>query len=169
MAVIQSSIISTPLTTFIPSVPPRTPDTLQFSTRRTSGCFIRHSTSKTRRFFIHRATPPPKYIYPDPIPEFAHYESNKFREELKKRLYKDKETFGSDLDNVVDTCVELFSEFVHEEYGGPGTLLVDPFTNMFIELKQRRLPGADVAARASLLWAQNYLDHDWQIWNAKSA
>ncbi|KAK9064511.1 hypothetical protein SSX86_015893 [Deinandra increscens subsp. villosa] len=115
-----------------------------------------------------KATPFQKYIYPDPIPEFAAYETNKFREELRKKLCTERETFGDDLDAVLDTCSKLFSEFLHNEYGGPGTLLVEPFTNMLIELKQRKLPGANLAARASLLWAQNYLDRDWEVWNSKS-
>jgi hypothetical protein len=55
-----------------------------------------------------------------------------------------------------------------KEYGGPGTLLVDPFTDMLVALKEKELPGAPLAARASLLWAQNYLDQDWDVWNSNS-
>ncbi|KAL3511249.1 hypothetical protein ACH5RR_030650 [Cinchona calisaya] len=116
-----------------------------------------------------RANPPQKYIYPDPIPEFAEAETKKFREELVKKLLKEKETFGNELNAVVNICTEIFSEFLHTEYGGPGTLLVEPFTDMMVELKDKKLPGAPLAARASLLWAQNFLDRDWEIWNSTPA
>lgn len=62
---------------------------------------------------------------------------------------------------------QIFSNFLHKEYGGPGTLLVEPFTDMMVALKKRNLPGAPFAARASLLWAQNYVDQDWKIWISK--
>ncbi|RVX10594.1 Protein plastid redox insensitive 2, chloroplastic [Vitis vinifera] len=62
---------------------------------------------------------------------------------------------------------QIFSEFLHKEYGGPGTLLVEPFTDMLVALKEKKLPGAPLAARASLLWAQNYVDQDWEVWNLK--
>ncbi|EXB82645.1 hypothetical protein L484_027826 [Morus notabilis] len=116
-----------------------------------------------------RATTPfRKYAYPDPIPEFAESETRKFRNGLLKRLSKEKETFGDDLSDVVEVCVQIFGNFLHKEYGGPGTLLVEPFTDMMVALKERDLPGAPLAARASLLWAQNYVDQDWEIWNSKS-
>jgi len=56
---------------------------------------------------------------------------------------------------------------LHKEYGGPGTLLVEPFTDMMVALKKKKLPGAALAARASLLWAQQYVDEDWDVWNSK--
>lgn len=62
---------------------------------------------------------------------------------------------------------QIFNEFLHNEYGGPGTLLVEPFTDMMVALKERKLSGAASAARASLLWAQNYVDQDWETWNSK--
>lgn len=62
---------------------------------------------------------------------------------------------------------QILDEFLHKEYGGPGTLLIEPFTDMLIALKEKQLPGAAMAARASLLWAQNYVDQDWQAWNSK--
>ncbi|KAL0004120.1 hypothetical protein SO802_011681 [Lithocarpus litseifolius] len=114
-----------------------------------------------------RASPPQKYVYPDPIPEFAEAEIRKFRAEVLRNLLKDKDTFGDELDAVVDVCAEIFGEFLHKEYGGPGTLLVEPFTNMLVALNEKRLPGAPLAARASLLWAQNYVDQDWEVWNSK--
>lgn len=107
---------------------------------------------------------PPKYVYPDPIPEFAVAETEKFRGELRKKLLKSKETFGDDIDAVVEVCAEIFSEFLHKEYGGPGTLLVEPFTDMLLALKEKKFPGAPLAARAALLWAQNYVDKDWELW-----
>ncbi|KAL6294576.1 hypothetical protein ACE6H2_002718 [Prunus campanulata] len=116
-----------------------------------------------------RATKTPqKYAYPDPIPQFAESETQKFRAELSRKLLKDKETFGDDLHSVIDVCSQIFSEFLLKEYGGPGTLLVEPFTDMLVALKEKELPGAPLAARASLLWAQSYLDQDWEIWNSKS-
>nr|XP_043605863.1 protein PLASTID REDOX INSENSITIVE 2, chloroplastic-like [Erigeron canadensis] len=172
MAAFQSSLV--PLsssTTFITTslAPPKTSNFATINDQL--GCFIQcpHQSKSPCLSFHHvRAVVDEKYVYPDPIPEFAVYVTNKFREELKRRLYKqDRETFGNDFDRVVETCTQLFSEFVHKEYGGPGTLVVEPFTNMLIELKQRKLPGANLAARASLLWAQNYLDDEWQSWNDK--
>ncbi|KAK6133605.1 hypothetical protein DH2020_032635 [Rehmannia glutinosa] len=115
-----------------------------------------------------KATPSQKYVYPDPIPEFAAAETQKFKAELLKKLSKEKDTFGADLQTVVSVCAEVFSEFLHKDYGGPGTLLIEPFTNMMVALKEKNLPGAPLAARASLLWAQNHVDWDWEIWNAKS-
>ncbi|KAM0943135.1 putative protein PLASTID REDOX INSENSITIVE 2 [Dioscorea sansibarensis] len=110
---------------------------------------------------------PPVYVYPDPVPEFAIAETRKFRDELKRKLLKNKESFGSDVDEVVMVCSEIFSEFLHKEYGGPGTLLVEPFTDMLLTLTEKKLPGAPIAARAALLWAQNYVDKDWEIWSSK--
>ncbi|XP_019262191.1 PREDICTED: protein PLASTID REDOX INSENSITIVE 2-like [Nicotiana attenuata] len=122
----------------------------------------------TRHFSVHHSsTQPQKYVYPDPIPEFAVAETQKFKAELLKKLFKEKEIFGDELDDVVSVCAEIFNEFLHKEYGGPGTLLVEPFTDMMVALKERKLPGAALAARASLLWAQNYVDQDWETWNSK--
>ncbi|KAG6469228.1 hypothetical protein ZIOFF_073934 [Zingiber officinale] len=107
----------------------------------------------------------PVYLYPDPIPEFAKAETRKFEDELRKKLVKSKEVFRDDVDEVVKICAEIFKDFLETEYGGPGTLLVEPFTDMLLGLKVNKLPGAAVAARAALLWAQNCLDQDWEIWN----
>ncbi|CAI9756269.1 unnamed protein product [Fraxinus pennsylvanica] len=114
------------------------------------------------------ATQPQKYTYPDPIPEFGAAETQKFKVELLQKLSKEKETFGNDLHTVVNVCSEIFNEFLHQEYGGPGTLLIEPFTDMMITLKEKKLPGAPLAARTSLLWAQNYVDRDWESWISKS-
>ncbi|KAG6396516.1 hypothetical protein SASPL_142667 [Salvia splendens] len=107
------------------------------------------------------------YVYPDPIPEFAAAETEKFKAELLEKLSKQRETFGNDLRVVVDVCAEIFSEFLHNEYGGPGTLLIEPFTDMMLAIKDRKLAGAALAARASALWAQSYVDRDWEDWISK--
>ncbi|GFP80071.1 hypothetical protein PHJA_000150500 [Phtheirospermum japonicum] len=112
-----------------------------------------------------KAVPSQMYVYPDPIPEFAAAETQKFKAELLKKLSKEKDTFGDELQTVVNVCAQVFSEFLHKDYGGPGTLLIEPFTDMMVALKEKNLPGAPLAARASLLWAQNHVDHDWEIWN----
>ncbi|KAI3452769.1 hypothetical protein Pfo_009432 [Paulownia fortunei] len=115
-----------------------------------------------------KAVPSQKYVYPDPIPEFAAAETQKFKAELLKKLSKEKDTFGDDLQTVVGLCAEIFCDFLHKDYGGPGTLLIEPFTDMMVALKEKNLPGAPLAARASLLWAQNYVEEDWEIWNSRS-
>lgn len=37
---------------------------------------------------------------------------------------------------------------------------------MMVALKEKNLPGAPLAARSSLLWAQNFVDQDWEDWNS---
>ncbi|XP_031493504.1 protein PLASTID REDOX INSENSITIVE 2, chloroplastic-like isoform X1 [Nymphaea colorata] len=111
-----------------------------------------------------------KYMYPNPIPEFAIAETHKFRVELMKKLKKNRETFGDDCEEVLSVCseVKIFNEFLCKEYGGPGTLLVEPFTDMLLALKEKKLPGAPIAARAALLWAQNNVDRDWEDWTSQN-
>ncbi|XP_045801972.1 protein PLASTID REDOX INSENSITIVE 2, chloroplastic-like [Trifolium pratense] len=108
-----------------------------------------------------------QHVYPDPSPEFAEFETHKFKVELFQKLSDDVDEFGNELDAVIHVCAQIFSEFLHKEYGGPGTLLVTPFTDMLVALKKKKLPGAPLAARASLLWAQNHVDEDWEVWNSK--
>ncbi|OIT37996.1 hypothetical protein A4A49_27235 [Nicotiana attenuata] len=61
----------------------------------------------TRHFSVHHSsTQPQKYVYPDPIPEFAVAETQKFKAELLKKLFKEKEIFGDELDDVVSVCAE---------------------------------------------------------------
>ncbi|CAN1187604.1 Protein PLASTID REDOX INSENSITIVE 2, chloroplastic [Linum perenne] len=127
---------------------------------------VRFSPTPSSRNLAGAAAPPQKYVYPDPDPGFARRETQKFRSELRKRLVKEKQTFGGELEQVVEVCSEIFSCFLHKEYGGPGTLMVEPFTDMFVALKEKRLPGAPFAARAALLWAQNQVDQDWQVWHS---
>ncbi|KAM0055965.1 putative protein PLASTID REDOX INSENSITIVE 2 [Helianthus debilis subsp. tardiflorus] len=110
MAVFHTPTLSS--TGLITSLAPMPAKTLNSATVPTSGGFIKQFPSKTSHFFRLRATPLQKYVYPDPIPEFALDEMTKFREELKKKLYADREMFGDDLDAVLDTCTEVILEFV---------------------------------------------------------
>ncbi|KAI3970557.1 hypothetical protein MKX01_024204 [Papaver californicum] len=98
------------------------------------------------------------------IPKTLENETKRFRIEILNKLSKNKESFEGDLDKAVDVCSEIFSNFLHKEYGGPGTLLVEPFTDMLVARKEKKLAGAPMAAREALLWAQNYLDKDWETW-----
>lgn len=54
---------------------------------------------------------------------------------------------------------------MNEEYGGPGTLMVDPFWEMADTINQSELPGGPQAARAAVKWAQDHVDNDWKEWN----
>ncbi|XP_057528828.1 protein PLASTID REDOX INSENSITIVE 2, chloroplastic-like isoform X2 [Amaranthus tricolor] len=58
----------------------------------------------------------------------------------------------------------IFENFLHTEYGGPGTLLVLPFIDMADTLNERGLPGEPQAARAAVKWAQENVDKDWKEW-----
>ncbi|XP_026421472.1 protein PLASTID REDOX INSENSITIVE 2, chloroplastic-like isoform X2 [Papaver somniferum] len=104
-----------------------------------------------------------EYKFPDPIPEFAEAETEKFRANLIKKLSK-KDIYGDSIEEVVGICTEIFNTFLHTEYGGPGTLLVIPFIDMADTLTERGLPGAPQAARAALVWAQKHVDKDWNKW-----
>ncbi|KAK4760467.1 hypothetical protein SAY87_005360 [Trapa incisa] len=105
--------------------------------------------------------------FPHSLNQYAfRHETRKFKTDLKRKLREESETFGDDLDAVVDVCSQIFSKFLHDEYGGPGTLLVEPFTDMMLAIKDESLPGAAIAARAALLWAQSYVDQDWESWHA---
>uniref|UniRef100_A0A5B7AUG8 Uncharacterized protein n=1 Tax=Davidia involucrata TaxID=16924 RepID=A0A5B7AUG8_DAVIN len=106
-----------------------------------------------------------EYEFPDPIPEFAESETEKFRTHLLKKLLK-KDIYGDSIDEVVGICTEIFSTFVHTEYGGPGTLLVLPFIDMADTLNERGLPGGPQAARAAVKWAQDHVDKDWKEWTS---
>ncbi|XP_042418140.1 protein PLASTID REDOX INSENSITIVE 2, chloroplastic-like [Zingiber officinale] len=105
-----------------------------------------------------------EYQFPDPIPEFALAETTRFRTHMLERLTKKKEYFGDSVGEVVDVCTEIFSKFLHTEYGGPGTLLVIPFIDMADTLREKGLPGAPQAARAAVVWAQKHVDKDWKEW-----
>ncbi|TYJ43507.1 hypothetical protein E1A91_A03G157800v1 [Gossypium mustelinum] len=104
-----------------------------------------------------------EYKFPDPIPEFADAETDKFRSHLLNKLSK-KDTYGDSVEEVVGICTEIFSTFLHTEYGGPGTLLVIPFIDMADTINERGLPGGPQAARAAVKWAQDHVDKDWKEW-----
>ncbi|KAL2940304.1 Protein PLASTID REDOX INSENSITIVE 2 chloroplastic [Bienertia sinuspersici] len=106
-----------------------------------------------------------EYKFPDPIPEFAESETEKFKTHLLKKLSK-KDVFGDHLEEVVGICTEIFDNFMHAEYGGPGTLLVLPFIDMADTLNERGLPGGPQAARAAVKWAQENVDKDWKEWTS---
>lgn len=36
--------------------------------------------------------------------------------------------------------------------------------HILVSLKEKKMPGAPLAARTSLLWAQKHLDEDWKAW-----
>uniref|UniRef100_A0A7N1A707 Protein PLASTID REDOX INSENSITIVE 2, chloroplastic-like n=1 Tax=Kalanchoe fedtschenkoi TaxID=63787 RepID=A0A7N1A707_KALFE len=129
------------------------------------------TTSNHRSFPISNLSPgvagaatSEKYVYPDPNPEFTEAEVVKFRGEILKRLANEKEEYGDSLNEVVNVCVQVLREFLLKEYGGPGTFVVEPFTFIMVSLKEKNLPGAPLAARTSLLWAQKHLDEDWEAW-----
>ncbi|PKA51478.1 hypothetical protein AXF42_Ash002843 [Apostasia shenzhenica] len=105
-----------------------------------------------------------EYVFPDPIPEFADAETSKFKAHLLEKLSK-KDIFGDSLEEVVRVCTEqILSNFLHSEYGGPGTLMVVPFIDMADTINERGLPGGPQAARAAVVWAQNHIDKDWKDW-----
>ncbi|XP_031252491.1 protein PLASTID REDOX INSENSITIVE 2, chloroplastic-like [Pistacia vera] len=108
-----------------------------------------------------------EYKFPDPIPEFADAETDKFKTHLLNKLAK-KDMFGDSLEEVVGICTEIFNTFLHTEYGGPGTLLVIPFIDMADTLNEQGLPGGPQAARAAVKWAQNHVDKDWKEWTGDS-
>ncbi|KAL8035734.1 hypothetical protein ABFX02_12G116200 [Erythranthe guttata] len=74
--------------------------------------------------------------------------------------------FGDSIDEVVGICTQIFNEFLHTEYGGPGTLLVLPFIDMADTVNERGLPGGPQAARAAVKWAQAHVDKDWKEWSS---
>ncbi|XP_073131233.1 protein PLASTID REDOX INSENSITIVE 2, chloroplastic-like [Henckelia pumila] len=117
---------------------------------------------KRRDNFICRAEK--EYKFPDPIPEFADSETEKFRTHLIKKLSKKEDMFGDSVEEVVGICTQILSDFLHSEYGGPGTLLVIPFIDMADTLNERGLPGGPQAARAAVKWAQDHVDEDWKEW-----
>ncbi|KAL8150205.1 hypothetical protein V2J09_020013 [Rumex salicifolius] len=120
-----------------------------------------NSSFSSRRMQICRAA---EYKFPDPIPEFAEAETEKFKSYLLKKLGKKEDIFGDSLDEVIGICTEIFSTFMHTEYGGPGTLLVIPFIDMADTLEERDLPGGPQAARSAIKWAQDHVDKDWKEW-----
>ncbi|PIA62204.1 hypothetical protein AQUCO_00200299v1 [Aquilegia coerulea] len=104
-----------------------------------------------------------EYQFPDPIPEFAEAETDKFKAHLLAKLSK-KDIYGGSVKDVVGICTEIFSTFLNTEYGGPGTLLVVPFIDMADTINERGLPGGPQAARTAVVWAQKHVDNDWKEW-----
>ncbi|XP_023644776.1 protein PLASTID REDOX INSENSITIVE 2, chloroplastic [Capsella rubella] len=117
-------------------------------------------SSLSRRGFVCKAA---EYKFPDPIPEFAEAETEKFRDHMLKKL-STRDLFEDSVDEIVGICTEIFGTFLRSEYGGPGTLLVIPFIDMADTLNERELPGGPQAARAAIKWAQNHVDKDWKEW-----
>ncbi|KAK9052107.1 hypothetical protein SSX86_028735 [Deinandra increscens subsp. villosa] len=120
-----------------------------------------HTARRNPKTLIVRAA---EYKFPDPIPEFAEAETEKFRDHLIEKLSK-KDVFEDSVDEVVEICTQIFAKFMNEEYGGPGTLMVDPFWEMADTINESELPGGPQAARAAVKWAQDHVDIDWKEWN----
>ncbi|KAF5182547.1 Plastid redox insensitive 2 protein [Thalictrum thalictroides] len=118
------------------------------------------SVSSQRTKLLCRAA---EYQFPDPIPEFAEAETEKFKARLHEKLLK-KDIYGGSVKDVLGICTEIFSNFLHTEYGGPGTLLVVPFIDMADTINERGLPGGPQAARSAVVWAQKHVDNDWKEW-----
>ncbi|KAJ0428587.1 putative protein PLASTID REDOX INSENSITIVE 2 [Helianthus annuus] len=133
----------------------------QSSLHKTPSTYSINPTRRNRKTLIVRAA---EYKFPDPIPEFAEAETEKFRDHLIEKLSK-KDVFEDSVDEVVEICTEIFAKFMNEEYGGPGTLLVDPFWEMADTINESDLPGGPQAARAAVKWAQDHVDNDWKEWN----
>ncbi|KAL5539013.1 hypothetical protein UlMin_043909 [Ulmus minor] len=127
---------------------------------KTRAYIVPFSISSSRKQICKAAA---EYKFPDPIPEFAEAETEKFRAHLLKRLSK-KEIYEDSVEDVVDVCTEIFNTFLHTEYGGPGTLMVVPFIDMADTVHERGFPGASQAARVAVKWAQKHVDNDWKEW-----
>ncbi|KAL1222798.1 Protein PLASTID REDOX INSENSITIVE 2 [Cardamine amara subsp. amara] len=168
----SSSFISTSFSSFRCAIPIvsnlSSPDTITCGIKPTQ-LFKQHCRTKLRDFslssrprrgFLCRAA---EYKFPDPIPEFAQAETDKFRDHMLKKLSK-RDLFEDSVDEVVGICTEIFGTFLRSEYGGPGTLLVIPFIDMADTLNERELPGGPQAARAAIKWAQDHVDKDWKEW-----
>ncbi|KAK4376810.1 hypothetical protein RND71_003106 [Anisodus tanguticus] len=125
--------------------------------------FSHNTSSRNQENLICRAA---EYKFPDPIPEFADAETEKFRDHLLKKLPKKKDVYGDSVEEIVGICTEILNDFLHAEYGGPGTLLVVPFIDMADTINERGLPGGPQAARAAVKWAQSHVDNDWKEWNS---
>nr|CAD1826608.1 unnamed protein product [Ananas comosus var. bracteatus] len=139
------------------------------------------TSHSTHPHLLCRAT---EYKFPDPIPEFADaeiascvhlkvdfvrkhiwiQETDKFRTHMLARLTEKNQYFGDFVEEIVDICTEILSNFLHAEYGGPGTLLVIPFIDMADTIREKGLPGAPQAARAAVWWAEKHIDKDWKEW-----
>lgn len=54
-----------------------------------------------------RDSPIQQHVYSDPSPEFAVFETNKFKVELFQKLSEDSDEFGDELDAVIDVCAQV--------------------------------------------------------------
>ncbi|KAL1365647.1 hypothetical protein HN51_013635 [Arachis hypogaea] len=175
---------ATCLAPFFPPPPPSSSSSSSFPSLRSLCFFTSGTTPRSNQRFsfpfanekfatLPRSSPNrlttrfSEYKFPDPIPEFADAETEKFRNHLLQKLSKPskKDTYGESVEEVVGVCTEIFSTFLHSEYGGPGTLLVIPFIDMADAVSERGLPGGPQAARAAVKWAQSNVDKDWREWN----
>ncbi|KAL9248771.1 DNA polymerase lambda-like protein [Drosera capensis] len=128
------------------------------------------AVARPRRTLTHICRAAGEYQFPDPIPEFAEAETEKFREYMVERLSKRMDIFEDQdtLDKVVDICAENLSTFLHEEYGGPGTLMVEPFAAMASDLEDEDLPRGPQVARIAIKWGQANIDKDWNEWTSRN-
>ncbi|CAN4124281.1 unnamed protein product [Withania somnifera] len=126
-------------------------------------CFTHITSSRNPQNLSCRAA---EYKFPDPIPEFAEAETEKFRDHLLKKIQKKKDVYGDSVEEIVGICTQILNDFLHAEYGGPGTLLVVPFIDMADTINDRGLPGGPQAARTAVKWAQSHVDNDWKEWNS---
>lgn len=163
ISLVSSSILITPHSVYVP-----------ISNSASSSCSsytclppkrFTHITTSSRnpQNLICRAA---EYKFPDPIPEFAEAETDKFRDHLLNKLPKKKDVYGDSVEEIVGICTQILNDFLHAEYGGPGTLLVVPFIDMADTINDRGLPGGPQAARAAVKWAQSHVDNDWKEWNS---
>ncbi|KAF8039966.1 hypothetical protein BT93_B2241 [Corymbia citriodora subsp. variegata] len=101
------------------SLPPRPSPPLPKVFSSSSSCAPSTSVCRTRSSpsFKHLASKPRRgshicraaeYKFPDPIPEFADAETEKFRSHLLTKLPKKKDLFGDSIDDVVGICTETF-------------------------------------------------------------
>ncbi|KAE8688303.1 Thiol-disulfide oxidoreductase DCC [Hibiscus syriacus] len=167
-ALISSTLLSLPSfpSSPTPSISPP-PSSLSFAFKNSFAYSL--SSKKTTPFLLSFSLPnfickAAEYKFPDPIPEFADVETDKFRSHLLKKLSKEEVIYGDSVEEVVGICGEIFSTFLHTEYGGPGTLLVIPFIDMADTIDERGLPGGPEAARAAVKWATDHVDKDWKEW-----
>ncbi|GAB2220520.1 hypothetical protein Droror1_Dr00008180 [Drosera rotundifolia] len=153
-----------PLRPLRPLPPPPSPANPPPSSRTVS------AVARPRRTLTSICRAAGEYQFPDPIPEFAEAETEKFREYMVERLSKRMDIFEDQdtLDQVVDICAENLSTFLHKEYGGPGTLMVEPFAAMASDLEDEDLPRGPQVARIAIKWGQENIDKDWDEWTSRN-
>ncbi|KAL9254993.1 DNA polymerase lambda-like protein [Drosera capensis] len=144
------------------------------------------AVAMTRRTLAHICRAAGEYQFPDPIPEFAEAETEKFREYMVDRLSKRMDIF-EDQDTLdypylrqgINKSRELFMNnikcdshnlrtFLHEEYGGAGTLMVEPFAAMASDLEDEDLARGPQVAHITIKWGQENIDKDWNEWTSRN-